>query len=230
MKNRALLIILIILISGFGITGCTSRESINAELEERIKEKDAKIYELENKIGELESQINNLNQPLPNNLLSMVIDIMDSIKNKDMNRLSSYISPTLKLRFSPYDYIDIENSQVFTLEEVKDLQSGTELYLWGHYDGSGEPIELSFNDYYKRFIYDEDFANPQIIGNDTAIGKGNTVDNIKDVYPNSHFVEFHFTGFDPQYGGADWRSLKLVFEQENRKWYLVAIVHGEWTI
>lgn len=230
MKNRALLIILIILISGFGITGCTSRESINAELEERIKEKDAKIYELENKIGELESQINNLNQPLPNNLLSMVIDIMDSIKNKDMNRLSSYISPTLKLRFSPYDYIDIENSQVFTLEEVKDLQSGTELYLWGHYDGSGEPIELSFNDYYKRFIYDEDFANPQIIGNDTAIGKGNTVDNIKDVYPNSHFVEFHFTGFDPQYGGADWRSLKLVFEQENGKWYLVAIVHGEWTI
>lgn len=230
MKNRALLIILIILISAFSITGCTSRGSVNAELEERIKEKDAKISELENKIGELESQINNLNQPLPNNLLSMVIDIMDSIKSKDMNRLSSYISPTLKLRFSPYDHIDIENSKVFTLEEVKDLENDTKVYLWGNYDGSGEPIELSFDDYYKRFIYDEDFANPQIIGNDTAIGKGNTVDNIKDVYLNSYFVEFHFTGFDPQYGGADWRSLKLVFEQENGKWYLVAIVHGEWTI
>ena len=102
--------------------------------------------------------------------------------------------------------------------------------MWGHYDGSGEPIELNFNDYYERFIYDADFANPQVIGNDVAVSYGNAIDNTKEIYPNSHFIELHFKGLDPKYEGMDWRSLKLVFEQEDGKWYLVAIVHGEWTI
>jgi len=26
-------------------------------------------------------------------------------------------------------------------------------------------------------------------------------------------VEYHFPGIDPQYGGLDWRSLRLVFQQ-----------------
>ncbi|OZV13702.1 hypothetical protein CIW83_01810 [Tissierella sp. P1] len=228
MKNRILLIILSITIV---LIGCTPKNSVNVDLEEKIQEKDTKISELEDKINELESQLNNVNQPMSNNnLLSIVVDVMDSIKNKDMDRLSSYVHPTKGLRFSPYGHIDTESSQVFTVEEVKNLKEDNKAYLWGHYDGSGEPIKLNFNDYYKRFVYDKDFANPQIIGNDISIGEGNTVDNIKDVYPNSHFVEFYFKGFDPQYAGIDWRSLKLVFEEENGKMYLIAIAHGEWTI
>ena len=46
---------------------------------------------------------------------------MDSIKNKDMDRLSPMF--ILKgLRFSPYGHIDTESSQVFTVEEVKILK------------------------------------------------------------------------------------------------------------
>lgn len=32
------------------------------------------------------------------------------------------------------------------------------------------------------------------------------------VYPNGYFIEFHFSGFNPQFEGIDWESLKLVFE------------------
>jgi len=29
--------------------------------------------------------------------------------------------------------------------------------------------------------------------------------------------------------GMDWRSLVLIFEEDNVDWLLVGIVHGEWT-
>jgi len=28
----------------------------------------------------------------------------------------------------------------------------------------------------------------------------------------------------------DWRSLKLVFKEKDGNWYLVGVVHDEWTI
>ena len=62
------------------------------------------------------------------------------------------------------------------------------------------------------------------------IGKGNTLNNIAQVYPNGEFVEFHFTGFDTQYEGMDWTSLRLVFEENNGTWFLIGIVHDQWTI
>jgi len=43
-------------------------------------------------------------------------------------------------------------------------------------------------------------------------------------------VEYHFPGIDPQYGGLDWRSLRLVFQQSGGEWYLVGIIHDQWTI
>ena len=42
-------------------------------------------------------------------------------------------------------------------------------------------------------------------------------------------MEYHFKGMDAQQGGMDWRSLRLVLEAHNGAWYLVGIVHDEWT-
>lgn len=56
------------------------------------------------------------------------------------------------------------------------------------------------------------------------------IDNMSTAYPNGSFVEYHFTGFDSQYAGIDWASLTLVFEENGGDWYLVGIVHGQWTI
>jgi hypothetical protein len=42
-------------------------------------------------------------------------------------------------------------------------------------------------------------------------------------------VEYYFPGFDPQYEGMDWRSLRLIFLQDNDVWYLAGIVHDQWT-
>ena len=134
------------------------------------------------------------------------------------------------VRFSPYAYVDVDKDLVFTADKVKKLATDSTLYLWGYYDGSGEPIRLKFSDYYKKFIYDVDFLNAEQVGYNKTLGHGNSLNNSFEVYKNSIIVEYYFSGFDPQYGGMDWRSLRLVFEKKNDVWYLVGIIHDQWTI
>ena len=47
-------------------------------------------------------------------------------------------------------------------------------------------------------------------------------------------MEAHFPGFDKKFGGMDWESLRLVFEEVatdgGSELMLVGIVHDEWTI
>ncbi|NLV89251.1 MAG: hypothetical protein GX021_07825 [Tissierellia bacterium] len=230
MKRKLILIMSLILVFGIVLSGCGPNNGTNGDIQGRLEAKDKRIAELEEEIDDLKSQLDGSHQGRTDNLLFRVVEIINSIKDKDFNKLSTFVHPSKGLRFSPYDYIDTETSKVFTVEEVKGLVDDEQVYLWGHYDGTGDPIELNFNEYYERFIYDADFANPQVIGNNVAVSYGNAIDNSKEVYPDSHFIELHFKGLDPKYEGMDWRSLKLIFEQEDGEWYLVAIVHGEWTI
>ena len=120
------------------------------------RQKDKRIAELEEEIDDLKSQLDGSHQGRTDNLLFRVVEIINSIKDKDFNKLSTFVHPSKGLRFSPYDYIDTETSKVFTVEEVKGLGDDEQVYLWGHYDGTGDPIELNFNEYYERFIYDAD--------------------------------------------------------------------------
>jgi len=163
-------------------------------------------------------------------LISDAITVVQLIKNGDMNTLQTHIHPTLGVRFSPYPYVDTSLDISFTSAQIANAMTSTTIYNWGAYDGTGEPISLTFANYYNQFIYGEDYANPNVIGNNTIIGIGNTIDNIATAYPTASFVDFHFNGFDPQFEGMDWSSLRLVFEQVSGVWYLVGIVHGQWTI
>ena len=159
-----------------------------------------------------------------------------AIQNKDFETLSKFIHPDKGVRFSPYAYIDIQKDLIFTPAQIKNFFQDTQKYQWGEYDGSGEPMEFIPSAYYKRFIYDQDFAKAKEIGVNKIIGQGNTINNISKAYPEASFIEYHFPGFDPKYGGMDWRSLRLVFkqggkgEQKNGQWFLIGIVHAEWTI
>lgn len=228
MNRKMFLIIALLLIAAMALTACASEDNPPIE-EQKVKEKDEQISKLQEEKKQLEDKIKELEKG-NSNLLSRTIDVMELIKEKDMEGLSEYVHPTKGLRFSPYVYVELEKDQVFTKEEVAKLDENNEVYTWGNYDGSGEPIDLNFNDYYNRFVYDKDFANPHIIGNNTVIGQGNTINNIQEAYAGGHFIEFHFTGFEEGYEGMDWRSLILVFEQHEGQWYLVGIAHNEWTI
>ena len=152
------------------------------------------------------------------------------IKNKDANALAGYASPLKGVRFSPYSFINTDWDKIFSAQEIKTFFINTEIYAWGAYDGSGQIIDFTPSQYYDRFIYDKDFANAPEIGYNQELGRGNAPSNIFEEYTkNTIFVEYYFEGTEVE-RGMDWKSLRLVFQKENEQWYLVGIVHAEWTI
>ncbi len=216
------------------ISGCTP--VADKELEEELSAKNETIGYLEQEKRDLENRIVELEAELgkhavqSSSLIETAFNVVQLLKDKDMTALSEYVHPNKGLRFSPYGHIEGDNNQLFNSTQTANLLNDTHIYTWGSYDGTGDPIDLTFGDYYSKFIYDEDFASPHILGNNVIVGKGNTINNISDVYPNGEFIEFHFTGFNPQFEGMDWKSLRLVFENENNSWFLVAMIHDQWTI
>ncbi|MEQ8236002.1 MAG: hypothetical protein ABRQ23_04440 [Syntrophomonadaceae bacterium] len=196
-------------------------------------------------VDELKTQVDSLDQqlketqikpaPVGGRELRTVIqaegdEILTALKKRDSALLATYVHPQQGLRFTPYSYIDIEKNLVFLAADIPALFTSDKLYTWGSYDGSGEPIDLNFNNYYAKFVYDQNFlAAPQTVFNQ-VIQRGNTINNFTSAYPRAVSLEYHFAGFDPQYEGMDWKSLKLAFEPVGDRWYLVGIIHEQWTI
>jgi uncharacterized protein YgiM (DUF1202 family) len=158
-----------------------------------------------------------------------------ALRDQDMEQVATLVHPVKGVTFSPYTFVrglqgaPGQADLVFSRDQLRDLWTDSTVYLWGQFAGSGEPIDMTFADYYQRFVYDADFAQPDAVGFGETIGQGSTINNIPSVFPESTTIEYHFEGFDPQYEGLDWRSLRLVWEVSDGDWYLVAIVHDEWT-
>lgn len=155
--------------------------------------------------------------------------VITALAEMDFETVAAFVHPEMGLRFSPYTYVE-ETHLVFFPDELVDLMESEELFLWGVYDGTGDPIEMTFADYYDAFIYSADFANPEEMAVNEELGWSSMINNIEAFYPGSSFVEYHFSGFEEEYGGMDWRSLRLVFIEEEGTWFLVGIVNDMWTI
>ncbi len=156
--------------------------------------------------------------------------VVQTLKQRDLQTLAELIHPQKGVRFSPYATVN-EQQLVFTAEEVAATDSDTTIYTWGTYDGSGFPMELSFADYFNRFVYSHDFAQAARVGYNETVGKGTAVDNSRKFYgPNAIVVEYHFPGFQPKYEGMDWVSLAVVLEEVDQQWYVSGIIHDQWTI
>lgn len=166
---------------------------------------------------------------LPVELIILSQQVLESVKIGEYTQLIPLIHPVACLRFSPYPYLNSDN-KVICPSKLNSFISSSEPFTWGHYDGTGKPINLTFIEYHQQFVYDQDYLKPGVIGFNVEVSSGNSINNIQEIYPDGIMIEYHFPGFDPRYGGMDWRSLRLVFIQENDHWYLIAIIHGEWTI
>lgn len=158
--------------------------------------------------------------------------VLTVLKGKDYESFAHFIHPVIGVRFSPYGHIDTAADKVFStgafLDELSKNPQTT--ITWGQYDGTGEPIVLTIEAYFNKFVYNADFLNAPQTGFNKIIGKGNAVNNLTVVYKDCDFTEHHFPGFDQKYNGMDWCSLRLVFKNYHNKMYLVGVVHDQWTI
>lgn len=157
-------------------------------------------------------------------------ELMNAIKNKDEDTIAEYVHPMKGVRFTPYTTVSTEKDLIFNKENIKSFFKDESLYVWGNYDGIGDEIKLTPSQYYEKFIYSEDFLSAPEIGYNEVLSSGNMVENQFEVYTNAIVVEYYIPEINPEYGGIDWQSLRLVFEEYEGNWKLVGIIHNQWTI
>ena len=136
------------------------------------------------------------------------------------------------VRLSAYLYVT-DKDLVFTADEFTSAYESENRHVFGYFDGTGDPIEMTLSEYYERFIYDVDFtavSKNAMPDENTIYSHGNTINNISEYYEDCVFYEYYLEGTNPDYGGMDWRSLTLVFKETENGLKLVGIIHGEWTI
>lgn len=157
-------------------------------------------------------------------------EAMAALRGKGLRRFSSFVHPTQGVRFSPSAYVDAGHDLRFTARHVSTFFSDTTRYTWGLADGTGEPIQLTFAEFYRRHLNDRDYSSAPQVSYNRTLGRGNTVNNATAVYPGAVIVEYYFPGTDPNFGGLDWESLRLVFQRQGTAWYIVGIIKDHWTI
>ena len=154
-------------------------------------------------------------------------NILRILQNEDWRTLATHAHPKEGIRFSPYADVNSTNL-VFKKEDLSKINS-TDIYMWGAYDGSGSPIRRTLPQYYSEFLYDVDYlAKANTIYNQHQ-QYGNSYNTIEKMYPGSLNVEYYIPNLDPKMRGFDWRALRLVFTQYEKKWYLTAIIHSSYT-
>ena len=210
----------------------------NKALNDELKSVKSDKESLEKEKSQLEKDVQSLKDQIPPDvkkgrreaIQDLSDEVLHMLKDKDMSKLSKLVHPDKGVRFTPYSYVDVNKDVNITASEFTGLMAETKKRLWGSFDGTGDPIDMTFSEYYKKFVYDADFLEaPQIVFNQ-PVQRGNSLVNLNEIYPDASFIEYHFPGIDPQYNGMDWRSLILLWEQKDGNWYLVGIIHNQWTI
>lgn len=160
----------------------------------------------------------------------LAVRVVNALSQKDWKAVSEFVHPEHGLRFTPYGRVDLSRDIVIAKQDVTKLVSDSTVRRWGVFDGTADPIDLTLDGYYRRFIYDRAYAGATPGPLNQRLGQGNSLNNIPTVFGSRKvtFVEFHVSGTQ-KYNGMDWRSLRIVFEQSEGRWYLIGLVHDEWT-
>lgn len=155
-------------------------------------------------------------------------EILQSLKNKDYKTFASWIHPEKGIRFSMYAFVDLKEDKHFSKADFEKYQPTKTLFTWGAKDGSGDPYKATINDYLGKWVFSRDFTASKYTLN-TFTGGGNSMNNLKEIYPKADFTENYVKGTE-KYGGMDWKTVRFVFEEYQDQYYLVAVVNDQWTI
>jgi hypothetical protein len=156
-------------------------------------------------------------------------EILGYIKNEDYGALSDVAHPELGIVFAPYAMFEFASSKCFTPLQIAGFRNDATAYVWGVYDGTGEPIEMTPPEYFKRFVFDRDFTRAQELGVNYVVKSGNAKESIVMDYPQVRFIDFHIPE-DGKNTEGGWSSLRLGFEEYDGSLMLTVIVHSEWTV
>ena len=162
-------------------------------------------------------------------LLNAACLSISAIKEHNYPCLGSLVHPERGVTFTPFSTVRPETDVTLSASQISKLESSKTVYVWGEQCGSGSLIEMTPKKYFERFVFDRDYTLAPRMGVDQILMDGNALENLKDSYPDCRFVDFTFPCQGSVEEGMNWSSLKLVFAPGEYQWYLVAMIHGQWT-
>lgn len=155
-------------------------------------------------------------------------EVLKALKDKDYTAFASLIHPQKGIRFSMYAFVNLKEDKHFSKADFEKYQPTKTLFTWGTQDGSGDPYKATINDYLGKWVFSKDFTASQYSVN-KFIGGGNSLNNLKEIYPKADFTENYIKGTEKS-GNMDWKTVRFVFEEFQGKYYLIAVVNDQWTI
>ena len=154
-------------------------------------------------------------------------EICSYLADEEFISIANYTDENQKIIFSPYLFIDKQNNQRLTIKEFQALFDSQEKVSWGVWDGKGGEINVPAHEYYHRFILRGDYCKEGELHKNELKVKGNALNNINEVFPNSTYISFYLPPHENDLAEMSWKTLVLVFDNNN---YLVGILNHEWTI
>lgn len=173
----------------------------------------------------------NTNQPKEHkdeSLKKINDEVLQALKNRDYRTFATFIHPQKGIRFSMYAFVDIKGDKHFSKADFEKYEPTKTIFTWGAQDGSGDEYKATINDYLGKWVFSKDFTKGQYSLNN-FIGGGNSLNNLKETYPQADFTENYIKGTE-KYGEMDWKTIRLVFEDFQGRYYLIAVVNDQWTI
>ena len=213
MKNLIFLSLII------AVTGCSKENKTSVSVQKNNTETAKK-----DSIPKIQEPVKLSKNELLKNLNT---EIVASLKSKNYERFSEFIHPQKGIHFSMYAFVQPEKNKHFTREEFIKYISMQTRFTWGEKDGTGDLLMISLKDYLEKWVYKRDFTKSEFYLNEFK-GTGNSLNNLKKIYPNLNFTENFIPGSE-KYGGMDWNALRFVFEEFQGEYYIVAVINDEWT-
>jgi hypothetical protein len=201
------------------------------------KELVAKINKLENEIRLLQQRAQLQSAPVsPKDLDYRKLlagreqKVIMALKQRDMDALATLVHPEKGVRFSPYVFINPDSDVVFSAERIRSFFQDRTERIWGYYEDTATPLKLTNEAYFKSYVYDDNYAFADKINYNREIKGSLTAGNVFEIYPRTIVIEYLCSKSGNPDDASAWRDLKLVFAAEGKVWYLVGIVHDQWTI
>lgn len=153
--------------------------------------------------------------------------VLMALKDQRFDTLAEVTHPARGLCFSPSAHVR-GSSPVFESEGLRQLPQTEHPIFWGNEALSGDSLNLTFKQYYSRYLYDRDYLAADSIFFNYHHQRGNVVNNLRSAFGNHAVVIEYFVPGNSDYSQLDWRSLRLVFAPHADEWFLVGVVHSQW--
>ena len=150
-----------------------------------------------------------------------------ALKAKDDVALARLAHPKKGVRFSTYGTVSKTDVRLWRAG-LRGAFKSPKRWIWGSYDGSGEPMRLSF-DGFRQFLWQCDYTQAAEVRHNPKSppeGSGNQGGNLAEHYRKAELVQYYCPSDDTRM----WSSLTFAFERERGRWVLVGVVHDGWTI